>query len=210
MASTATETAAPEAASPWQAQILQQLEQADTDGATHAVITRGDEAQLVDVAESENAAVVVAEDWTAKRPEEEFTIVKLAELTEWADANGFAERPAGHAAEQSETSSVSSTSDGGDDSGSPAKLFEMPKIKIDTTQPSLIGFSFSGDINVTDRDDPAWTTLYNDLAAGKTRDITVTVYTAGAKKTHRRDKDGNVDAVVETKSLKITDVHIDG
>ena len=39
-------------------------------------------------------------------------------------------------------------------------------------------------------------------------DLVVTVHVAGAKMRHRRDSEGDVDAVVQTKSLIVTDVFL--
>jgi hypothetical protein len=54
-----------------------------------------------------------------------------------------------------------------------------------------------------------WVEFYNQLASGKPAQITVTVHVAGTKTRHRRDKEGDVDAVVQTKSLIVTDVHLE-
>ena len=89
------------------------------------------------------------------------------------------------------------------------KLFEIPKVKIDTTQPTVLKLAVAGGIEI-ERNDQQWVEFYNDLQAGKSREVTVTVFAAGAKKTHRRDPEGDVDAVVETKSLIVTDFHLDG
>lgn len=84
------------------------------------------------------------------------------------------------------------------------KLFEVPRaaVVIDEADPSVIKIAFSGSIEF-DRaiaDDVAF---YNKLKAGQDVDLAVTAFCAGPKNTHRRDSEGNVDAVVQTKSLII-------
>lgn len=87
------------------------------------------------------------------------------------------------------------------------KLFELPPITIDQTKPTLIQAVVSGPIPL-DLSQKADIDFYNELQAGKLVTREVTFYVTGAKKTHRRDSDGNVDAVVETKSLIVDGVKI--
>jgi hypothetical protein len=86
------------------------------------------------------------------------------------------------------------------------QLFPLVKIAVDPSDPNVLYLAFSGSIKL-DRDDRAAMQLYNDLQHGKSSQLTVDVHVAGSKKTHRRDKDGDVDAVVETKSLIVTSIH---
>jgi hypothetical protein len=82
------------------------------------------------------------------------------------------------------------------------KLFEVPraKITIDDTDPNVIKLAFSGGIEL-DRGNPSDVALYNRLVAGKNVDLHVQAFVAGPKTTHRRDADGNVDTVIQTKSV---------
>lgn len=82
------------------------------------------------------------------------------------------------------------------------KLFEVPRVAIalDDTDPTVLKLSFSGGIEL-DRTNAADVELYNRLTAGKNVALEVEAHVAGAKTTHRRDSEGDVDAVVQTKSL---------
>lgn len=88
------------------------------------------------------------------------------------------------------------------------KLFDVPKVVLDTTQPTALRLAFSGSIPIG-FDEREWVEFYNQLASGKRATLTVTVHVAGTKTSHRRDNEGHVDAVVQTKSLIVTDVHRD-
>jgi hypothetical protein len=84
------------------------------------------------------------------------------------------------------------------------KLFEVPRVAvtIDDTDPTIIKLSFSGSIEL-ERGIASDVDLYNRLKHGRDTSLQITAHVAGAKTTHRRDSDGNVDAVVQTKSLII-------
>jgi hypothetical protein len=85
------------------------------------------------------------------------------------------------------------------------KLFDLPPIEIDTSKPTLIHVVLSGEIklDMSQADDVAF---YNALQPGKLVTRETTFFVKGARKVHRRDADGNVDAVVETKSLVVDGV----
>ena len=89
------------------------------------------------------------------------------------------------------------------------KLFDVPRVGVitDTTDPTVIKLAFSGSIEL-DRTSAQDVEFYNDLVAGEPVEIAVTVHVAGAKMRHRRDSEGDVDAVVQTKSLIVTDVFL--
>lgn len=89
------------------------------------------------------------------------------------------------------------------------KLFELPAIEIDESNPTQITVAFSGSV-VLDRSQASDAKLYNDLKAGKLFSLTVDGLVKGARKTHRRDNDGNIDAVAETKTLVIDSITVDG
>lgn len=88
------------------------------------------------------------------------------------------------------------------------KLFEVPRVAItlDESDPNVIKIDFSGGVEL-DRADGKQVQFYNALKAGTYRDLKVTVFCVGPKNTHRRDSEGDVDAIVQTKSLKVTDVN---
>lgn len=89
------------------------------------------------------------------------------------------------------------------------KLFEIPPIQIDKAKPSLISVSVSGKIKL-DLSQKSDVEFYNTLQAGKLVELPTTFFVAATKKTHRRDKEGNVDAVPESKSLIVDGVTFDG
>lgn len=89
------------------------------------------------------------------------------------------------------------------------KLFELPPIATDKAKPTLISVRVSGKIKL-DLSQKSDVEFYNALAAGKLVTYETTFFVASTKKTHRRDKEGNVDATPETKSLVIDGVTFDG
>lgn len=82
------------------------------------------------------------------------------------------------------------------------KLFDVPraKVTVDDTDPNVIKLAFSGSVEL-ERGKPDDVATYNRLAAGRNVDLRVQAFVAGPKTTHRRDADGNVDTVIQTKSL---------
>lgn len=60
-----------------------------------------------------------------------------------------------------------------------------------------------------ERKNPSDVAFFNSLKAGKNFDLDLSGHIAGSKKTHRHDSEGNVDAVVETKTLVITGCTVD-
>ena len=82
------------------------------------------------------------------------------------------------------------------------KLFEVPRVQItlDESDPTVIKLAFSGNIEL-DRNVASDAKFYNTLKAGNDITLSVDAFVAGPKNTHRRDSEGNVDAVVQTKSL---------
>jgi hypothetical protein len=87
------------------------------------------------------------------------------------------------------------------------KLFEVPRVAVvvDESDPSVIKLAFSGSIEL-ERGDGKQVEFYNGLKAGTYRDLKITIAVKGAQNVHRRDSEGNVDSIVQTKSLVVTDV----
>lgn len=85
------------------------------------------------------------------------------------------------------------------------QLFELPAITIDESNPTAILIAFSGSVTL-DRSQKSDADIYNSLKHGKLFDLQLSGLVTGSKKTHRRDSEGNVDAVVETKSLVIDSI----
>jgi hypothetical protein len=90
------------------------------------------------------------------------------------------------------------------------KLFEVPRVAIviDESDPTVVKLAFSGSVEL-DRGNAQQIEFYNRLNAGDESDVTLTVHVAGAQKRHRRDAEGFVDAIVETKSLVVSDVYVE-
>jgi len=88
------------------------------------------------------------------------------------------------------------------------KLFEVPRVAVivDQSDPTVLKVAFSGSIEI-ERGSAEWVEFYNQLRPGRSSDLAITVHVAGAKTAHRRDGEGDVDAVVQTKSLTVTDIH---
>jgi hypothetical protein len=94
---------------------------------------------------------------------------------------------------------------GADEAEKKGKLFELPAIEIDESDPTAITVAFAGSI-VLDRSQQSDAELYNSLKHGKAFELTVSGLVKGSKKTHRRDSEGNIDAIAETKSLVIDSI----
>lgn len=226
---TATKTK-PAAPPPWQAQIINELEQltADELGAnSHAIVWIRDNgnAQLLHLAEGAAAATVTAEDDASKVHGGEVTTVPLTELQEWIEHHGHEMLPVKGSdlglgdhdyGNQTDEIPEDDAADGlpiaGTASGPDAEtgqLFDVPrpKVTVDDSDPTVIKLAFSGGIEL-DRSIPADVQFYNRLTAGKTVSLELDAHVAGAKTIHRRDSNGDVDAIVQTKSLTIHSIEI--
>lgn len=95
---------------------------------------------------------------------------------------------------------------GKEETDTKGKLFEMPAIEIDESNPTAITIAFAGSVTL-DRSQKSDADLYNKLKHGKLFELQVSGLVKGSKKTHRRDSEGNVDAIVETKSLVIDSIN---
>jgi len=82
------------------------------------------------------------------------------------------------------------------------KLFEVPRVAVivDETDPNVIKLKFSGSLEL-DRTNAADVALYNSFKAGRDTDLSVGVFCAGPANTHRRDSEGDVDSIVQVKTL---------
>ena len=82
------------------------------------------------------------------------------------------------------------------------KLIEVPRIAIDVDQsdPNVLKLAFSGSLELG-RADAGDVAFYNSLEAGEQATLKVRVHVAGTRTRHRRDNEGEVDAIVQTKSL---------
>jgi len=89
------------------------------------------------------------------------------------------------------------------------KLFDVPRVKIvvDDADPTVVKLAFSGSVEL-DRSNAEQVAFYNKLRAGQSIELVITAHVAGAKMRHRRDSEGDVDAVVQTKSLVVSDVDL--
>jgi hypothetical protein len=90
------------------------------------------------------------------------------------------------------------------------KLFEVPRVAVivDESDPGVLKLKFGGQVEL-DRTDPGDVQFFNGLKAGKVFDLQLSGYVTGSQKTHRHDSEGNVDAIVETKSLVINSVEVE-
>jgi len=135
--------------------------------------------------------------------------------TEPADA-GFAVTPSGQDQEpqpqpapdtqpdeEGEEDAIAASADAGPDAET-GKLFEVPRVGVivDDADPTVLKITFSGSVEI-ERGDAAGVKFYNTLRAGRGVALQVDAHVATTKTTHRRDSEGDVDAVVQTKSLVI-------
>jgi hypothetical protein len=89
-------------------------------------------------------------------------------------------------------------------------MFDVPRvgIVIDESDPTVIKLAFSGSVEL-DRSNAVEVGFYNDLKAGTSSELRVVAHAAGATMRHRRDSEGDVDSVVQTKSLVVSDVYFE-
>lgn len=88
------------------------------------------------------------------------------------------------------------------------RLFDVPRVKVlvDNSDPDTIKLAFGGTIEL-DRSNAQQVQFYNDLRAGHSQEVVVGVQIAGARMRHKRDDEGDVSEVVQTKTLVVTDVY---
>lgn len=89
------------------------------------------------------------------------------------------------------------------------KLFDVPRVAVivDEADPNVIKLKFGGQIEL-DRAKPDDVAFYNSFVAGKNADLEVSVFCAGPQNTHRRDSEGDVDSIVQTKTLIVHSVEV--
>lgn len=198
---------------PWQAQIIEQLADADTENATHIVIeVAGDTPILREITDNEQHAIERASA-IAVETENEVEVKELAALYNWHKEQ--LEVKLGEDNEQPPVDEPGdpTPADPTDEQPTPepdpdtGKLFDVPRVTVitDDADPTLLLLAFSGSIKL-DRSIANDVAFYNRLRSGKSVYLELEAHVAGATKRHRRDKEGDVDAIVETKSLVITDV----
>jgi hypothetical protein len=191
----------------WQLAIAQQLAQIGTpDSTTHLVVHLPDtgDAVLLDLVDSEVAGVISAEDHATKVDGGEVSVIPLSQI---APLVGTVDQ-AGETGEEDEQQLPPAAEIDLEPDPDTGQLLKMPRVPvvIDDSDPNVLKLAFSGGVEI-DRGDKELIDFYNALRAGRTAEIEVSVFVAGTTKTQRRDKDGNVDSIVETKSVTITDVH---
>jgi hypothetical protein len=89
------------------------------------------------------------------------------------------------------------------------KLFEVPRVLIvaDDADPTVLKLAFSGSIELDRAKDAD---LFNRIKAGKNVALEIQAFVkAGPTITHRRDSEGNVDAIVAQKSLLVHSVDLE-
>jgi len=91
------------------------------------------------------------------------------------------------------------------------KLFEVPRVAVtvDEADPNVIKLKFGGTVEI-DRTNADDVSFYNSFKAGKDVDLAVTVFCAGPANTHRRDSEGDVDSIVQTKTLIVHSIDTTG
>lgn len=221
----------------WSDLILQQLAgDAVPEDARYAIVHIPAEGSpyIIDdgYAASEAGAIIIAEDYHSKAGAGEVRWVKLDELRHAAveqlehDTAAIAADPVGDQEAPATTTTGNPTTveithasvdvvalaDGTTAGPDPdtGRIFEVPRVGVllDETDPTVLKLAFSGGLEL-DRADPGAVKLYNDLKAGRDVELRVTAFVAGGKMRHRRDSDGDVDAVVQTKSLIVHSVTVD-
>ncbi len=197
-----------EATPQWQLDIAAQLEQLGLpEDTSHLVVHVPDEGEavLLDLCDSENAGVISAEDHATKVDGGEVKVVPAGQIVPLIGA--IYEVGADGEIVQTDGTQQQPALEPDAEKG---KLFDLPRVKVavDESDPSLLKVSFSGGVKI-ERGSEEWVEFYNGLRVGKTAEIRVGVFIAGAPKTHRRSKEGDVDAIVETKSIVVTDIFLD-
>jgi hypothetical protein len=93
----------------------------------------------------------------------------------------------------------------------PDRMFEVPRIvvAIDESDPNVIRLAFGGSVEL-DRGNAEQVDFYNSLVPGQSVELALTCHVGATRKAHRRDSEGMVDAVVETRSLIVGEVYPKG
>jgi hypothetical protein len=196
-------------------QIADQIAQIGIpDETTHLIVHRpdSDSAILLGLAGGQDEALIAAEDYATKVDGGEVTVVPIDQIRDLVTA-GMAgdDQTVDEAAV--DTPAEPPAADGIQAGPDPdtGRLFEVPRVQIDLddNDPSVLKLAFSGSVEL-ERADRTQAELFNRLRAGKTADLHLVGYVkSGPTKTHRRDRDGNVDAIVAQKAIVVTDIRLD-
>jgi hypothetical protein len=225
------------AVEPWKQTVAEQLAQIGVpDDTSHLVVHRLDDGTsiLLDLANSEAAGIVSAEDHSTKVDGGEVVVVPRDQIPTLAAAPPPADEPIDDDVEPLEPAAETEAidldtldeeqqaeaiaaegdqllADGtarGEDPET-GKLFEVPRVAIDVddTDPTVLKITFGGSIELERgvHDDAAF---FNRLKPGRNVSLEIEAFVSSPKTTHRRDSDGNVDAVVASKSLIVHSVDI--
>lgn len=213
---------------PWQAEILDELGQAQLDGLiadtdTHAAIWLSEDrvgaaaTQLLGTAASELAAIVIAEDKAAGMGHGEARVIKLDDLQAWSKANAAGDElppvdGAILAAAVDTSSEVAKEEEATPDPapGEQAAAFDPSAYdredlqipKIDGQSIDRISIKFSGEIFL-DRSEPSDVAVYNALRLGKDVGLLIEAKCSSTAAKGATDRDGDLDVVVGTKGLKV-------
>lgn len=209
MSTTTTETPA------WQQQIADQVAEIGiTDDTSHLIVNlKADgNAILLDLADSLQAAKISAEDHATKVAEGDVSVVPVELVKPLIGGLSNDLEP--------ETPDLAELPTGADEDIPPAgtakgpdpqtgKLFEVPRVAIvvDETDPTVLKITFGGGIEL-ERGDADSANFYNRLKAGKNVHLEIDAFVSSPKTTHRRDSEGNVDAVIASKSLIVHSVDV--
>jgi hypothetical protein len=98
------------------------------------------------------------------------------------------------------------TGAGEQEKAQPLRLFD---IKQEPVRPTKLTVNVSGQIEL-DMSKKSDVEFWNSLKPGATISLPADFFVASEKTTHRRDSDGNVDAVPRSKSIKVDMVYYDG
>lgn len=213
---------------PWQAEVLDELGQAQLDGLiadtdTHAAVWITDDrvdsaaTQLLGTAVSELAAIVIAEDKAAGLGRGEARVVKLDDLQAWSKANAAGDDlpdvdgavlTASEDASSDVTKEEETTPD--PEPGEQAAAFDPSAYdredlqipKVDGQSIDRISLKFSGEVFL-DRSEPSDVAVYNAFRLGKDVSLLIEAKCSSTAAKGATDRDGDLDVVVGTKGLKV-------
>jgi hypothetical protein len=210
-------------ARPWQAEILDDLGQAQLDeqvGAfdSHAAVWLPAEgsARLLGTAISELAAIVIAEDKAGQQDDiGEARVVKLDDLQAWSKANASGDQlpavdgPILAAAATDEEAKPEEDEPIVDPGGQTAIIdrsqYEREDLqipKVDNQSIDRIEIKFTGSIFL-DRSEPSDVAVYNELRFQRDVSLLIEAKCSNVAAKGATDRDGDLDVVVGSKTLKV-------